>query len=446
MCASVAIALARHCGGASSCRACAAFVARRPVWWTAMAAERAKSRPRSERMRSRSVAFPTNRPQREEQVDAEGDAGFNWGKEGRVGVYTANFGDVMGNDTGRLGLTALAGVSAAILCGQETSNEFLALAAQNDRICSDARFACSRSLGGDGLVVAGRQSLCSGIRTHADFSGSRGSERERSSQLFVTVLFRTGLAGRGSVGVGNVHLHRDLAKRARTSGSANWRAWCVQLADAIRQTECRVIAGDLNMALFKFSESMAEFGGLLVQLVAHHREVTPTTALAGLDGRSLLASMRFDSCGIWLVGGVFQVHSLSVDTQCVMAAMHPALLQAHGREQFKQYTRGYPLKSYMKPSDDDCSYHRACETPSDHALDQVLACWRAHSMEMVKPNLWQWEMNPHFDDAGPWFHCANCLPKTGEQMEAQPIFGVFRGGVNSSAEVSASASSKGHGT
>ena len=70
---------------------------------------------------------------------------FIWGKEGRVGVYTANFGDIMGNDTGRLGLTALAGVSAAILCGQETSDEFLALAAQNDRICSDARFASSRS-------------------------------------------------------------------------------------------------------------------------------------------------------------------------------------------------------------------------------------------------------------------------------------------------------------
>ena len=374
-------------------------------------------------MRSRS-AVPRNRPQREEQVDAEGDDGFIWGKEGRIGVYTANFGDVMGNDTGRLGLTALAGVSAAILCGQETSDEFLALAAQNDRICSDARFASSRSSGGDGLVVAGRKSLCSGIRTHADFSGSRGSERERSSQLFVTVLFGTGLAGRGSVGIGNVHLHRDLAKRAR-SGSANWKAWCIQLAEAIRETNCRVIVGDMNMALFKVSESLAEFGGLLVQLVAHHREINPTTALAGLDARGLLASMRFDSCGIWLVGGVFHVSTLSVDTQCVMAAMHPALLHTSGREQFKQYTRGYALKSYMKPSDDDCSYHRACELPSDHAVDLVLACWRAHSMEMVKPNVWQWEMNPPLDTADPWVHCANCLPKTGEQMEAQPIFGMF---------------------
>jgi len=157
----------------------------------------------------------------------------------------------------------------------------------------------------------------------------------------------------------------------------------------------------------------------LVQLVAHHREVTPTSALAGLDGRGLLASMRFDSCGIWLVGGVFHVSSLSVDTQCVMAAMHPALLHMRGRGEFRQYTRGYQLKSYMKPSDDDCSYHRAREVPSDHALDLVLACWRAHSMELVRPNVWQWEMNPSLDAADPWVHCANCLPKTGEQMEAK---------------------------
>lgn len=154
-----------------------------------------------------------------------------------------------------------------------------------------------------------------------------------------------------------------------------------------------------------------------MQLVAHHREIAMTTALAGYDERGLLASMRFDSCGIWLVGGVFRVRTLSVDFQCIAGAMHLALLHL-AKDKFKQYTRGYPLTAYAKPSEADFSYHRAREVPSSQAVDQVLACWRFHQMEPVQANLWQWQMHPSEHASEEWVHCANCLPTTGEQMEA----------------------------
>lgn len=370
---------------------------------------------RVDRQRWRSEALPEHRVHRHLLQAPDGDA-TEWGKAGRIGVYTANFGDVMGHDSGRLGITALAGVSAAILCLQEASEELWTYMANQGRLCSPARFTVDRGAGGDGLLIAGRSALVSDVLCHEELSGSRGSAKERSSQLICTLRFKTGLAGRGSVGVANLHLHRDLAKRG--SRSALWQGWCRQLGAALRGGEVRVIAGDLNMGLFLFGESMAEFAGLLVQLVASHREVAMTSALAGLDDRGLRKQMRFDSCGIWLVGGVYKVRTLSVDLQCLSGAIHPALLHVKDRTKFKHFQRGYPWESYMRPAEEDSWLHHAGELPAEESIDLILGAWAQHRMEPLGAKMFKWELDLRETSHEQWVHCADCLPKSGEQFEA----------------------------
>lgn len=343
--------------------------------------------------------------------DAPGTA---WGKDGRIGVLTANVGDVLGTGTGQYGLTALAGVSAALLCMQEASPEGIRILREKGRLVSDERYAVKRTDRGDGLVVAGRESLVSDIITHHDCSGSRGSDAERSSQLVVTARFKTGLAGRGSIGLCNLHVHRNLAKRG--TASPNWKAWCRQLGTALREGQVRVITGDLNMALFILGESMAEHCNLLVQLVASHKEMGSTTALAGFDARALRQQLRFDSCGVWIVGGIFRVRQLSTAYQCVMGAMHPAMLHAE-RGVFKKFNRGYGLSAYMKPSAADKSYHRACEVPGEEDIDKVLKLWDAHEIQQLGHNAYRWSLELGYFEAERWAECARMLPKGGEMMQ-----------------------------
>ena len=149
------------------------------------------------------------------------------------------------------------------------------------------------------------------------------------------------------------------------------------------------------MALYMLSPSMAEYCGLLVQLVSHHVELDPCTALAGSDERRLRRQMRHDSMGIWLVGGVWRVRELSVNTQALWGAQHPALMTAKdGR--FAAYTRGFEYSAYSGAYRQSSVHHRAVVVPEDEIVDQVIALWDFHEMRSVDRTHWRWALGESF--------------------------------------------------
>jgi hypothetical protein len=173
------------------------------------------------------------------------------------------------------------------------------------------------------------------------------------------------------------------------------------------------------MSLYVFGESMAQFCGLMVHLVAHHRELTPCSALTALSEDGVRAATRHDSCGVWIVGGIYQVLQLSTGTRAIYGSMHPALMtESGGTGRFKAFTRGFPMGSYKKPSEADTSYHRACEVPSDTDLVKVMHLWAAHELVRVQDGQYRWDMDLPATTDERWEAVAVCLPKTGEALQA----------------------------
>ena len=347
-----------------------------------------------------------------------GEEAQDWGKAGRIGIYTANFGDVGTGGPASGAGTALADLSCVAVCVQEVSPAIIECFKQRGRHLSDLRFARPRQEQGDGLLVASNQNLVTELILHSEVSGPVGIEGERSAQLFVTARFAAGLAGRGDVTVGNFHLHRETAKRGMPS--VQFQQWARQLGRAILSTGTRVLVGDANMALYVVGEALAQFGGVLAQLVAHHREITPCTALAGMDSRGLLRSVHHDSCGIWIVGGVHTVKSVSLGSRCIWGAMHPALLHERTRTpQFKMLTRGYKMDSYKMPPEGSELHRRMRNVPDAETLTKVMALWAEHKMDPCSTSrTWSWTVDVETLAAQAWVSVANCLPKTGEAMEA----------------------------
>ena len=377
--------------------------------------DRSRSRPRVERMRSRSSA-PTVLGRVQRSTEADGEEVQDWGKAGRIGIYTANFGALGSSGCGSDAVTALADLSCVAIAVQEASPAIITSFQQRGRHLSDLRFARPRTEGGDGLLVASSQFLVSELITHAEHSGASGQTGEFSAQLFVTARFTAGLAGRGDVTVGNFHLHRETAKRGLASIS--FQQWARQMARAILQTGTRVLVGDANMALYVVGEALAQYGGVLAQLVAHHRELSPSTALKCMDDRGLLSSVHHDSCGIWIVGGVHTVKSVSFASQCVWGAMHPALLRERRDGMFKMLTRGYKIGSYKMPPLQAALYQRARAVPDADTVTKVMALWSEHEMQLSSTRAWSWSVDMESLSSQAWVSVANCLPKTGEQMEA----------------------------
>lgn len=355
-----------------------------------------------------------------------GEEAQDWGKAGRIGIYTANFGDVGTTGSASGAGTALADLSCVAVCVQEVSPAIIDCFRKRGRHLSDLRFARTRQEGGDGLLVASNQNLVAELITHAEVSGPVGVAGALSAQLFVTARFAAGLAGRGDVTVGNFHLHRETAKRG--IGSVEFQQWARQLGRAIMITGTRVLVGDANMGLYVVGEALAQYGGgVLAQLVAHHRELTPCTALAGMDDRGLLRNVHHDSCGIWIVGGVHTVKSLSLGSRCIWGAMHPALLHESRQGGFKVLTRGYKYDSYKMPPENSELFRRMRDVPDAETLTKVLALWGEHKMDPLSaPKTWSWSLDVETLTAQAWVSVANCLPKTGEAMEVvgSPAFGL----------------------
>jgi hypothetical protein len=171
------------------------------------------------------------------------------------------------------------------------------------------------------------------------------------------------------------------------------------------------------MMLFSLAEVLADECDLLVVLVAFHRELGASTVLPALDSRGLAQALRYDSCGVWVIGGVKVVKVLSMATEFEMAAMHPAMLEvAQGR--FKRYTRGYELKSYVAPERETEAYRRARGVPDEDLVKRLLAIWAMHDVRADAPSRFAWDLNRQVQAGEFWHEVAECLPLRGEKLEA----------------------------
>jgi hypothetical protein len=187
-------------------------------------------------------------------------------------------------------------------------------------------------------------------------------------KVFATAEFKWGLGGLGSITLASLHCHRDTAKKGMNS--PEWKKWVEQLAEAIRSTGARILAGDLNMGLLALAPSLRA-RGLLCELVCSHREICTVEPVHLLAPDGLTQSMRYDSCGIWVVGGVVHVKRLTVDSQCLAGALHPAFLELVSGE-LKKMVRGYPLVSYVTSGIGDEELRRAREEPSTRCREKVV--------------------------------------------------------------------------
>ena len=171
-----------------------------------------------------------------------------------------------------------------------------------------------------------------------------------------------------------------------------------------------VLPGDANMLMFTLAEGLARESNLLVTLVAFHRELTSSTTIPAMDARGLDAAMRFDSCGIWIIGGVSLVKVLSMATELEMAGLHPAMLEvSQGR--FKKYTRGYPRKSYLMPAESCEAYRRACEVPDDQLLKRLLSLWSCPAVIERSESKFSWQLDRK-GQAGDFWQAFSYTPLT----------------------------------
>ena len=251
-------------------------------------------------------------------------------------------------------------------------------------------------------------------------AGSQGSTAERSHHLFATAVFKWGVAGVGQIGIGNFHMHRDLA--GRSPSSPNLKAWCRQFGAGLRACGSRVVCGDANKAIFILAGLLRDECGLLVEMVAHHSELAINEPVDMLCSRGLRSALRRDTMGIWMVGGVMWVRSLTLDSQCLAGAMHPAFLERDSGR-FKCFQRGFATSTFALPSGDDSpECLRAREVPYEIACRQVARLWQAHDLRPVgqcsQARQFQWRMDPAAAAADEWVQVATALPKPGEEWQA----------------------------
>lgn len=142
--------------------------------------------------------------------------------------------------------------------------------------------------------MAGRSSICQSIDTHDAVSGSFGPTDQRSSILACTVRLRWVVNGLQDVGVVNVHIHRVTAKRGENS--SGWQAMLAAIEAAMTACDCRVLAGDANMALFLVAAGLRA-RGWEIRLAANHREVAVTKPVDLLTEQGRRSSLLYDSLG-----------------------------------------------------------------------------------------------------------------------------------------------------
>ena len=115
------------------------------------------------------------------------------------------------------------------------------------------------------------------------------------------------------------------------------------------------------------------------------------------------------------------VKCLSVNSQCLAGALHPALME-YEAGRFVAFTRGYAYRSYTSPPRGSALDLRAREVPDQDILQRVALLWREHDMRPLagRGRAWIWAMDAMAASSEMWQAVASALFKRGEQWQAIP--------------------------
>ncbi len=200
------------------------------------------------------------------------------GRNERLGIYTANFGN-QGGGYNEAVAKALDTLPAQVIVLQEAQPAVIE--ALEAKWC--VSYTQDDSLP---LMVAAKKSTVASIEQLDNHYTKKlpinfpepatALQSKFSRQLFVKLNFSKPIAGADSLVICNIHIHSQFAHK--TEKSPQMKAYVAQLADALRASGARVMCGDANMALFSVTDMLRdrlrETGG--IDLVAHHRELTAT--------------------------------------------------------------------------------------------------------------------------------------------------------------------------
>ena len=335
-----------------------------------------------------------------------------WGKKGRIGIYSANFGDIRRVDFNESAVTALSTVSSMLVAVQEATPELRLKMQEAGWLVTDAKYAVGKQAHGEGMLVCGWQGPVDGLQVSEMHSGRRGPDNMPCSQMFVKATFRFGVAGRGEFVLGNIHIHREVAKR--DDNSPVWQNYVEQLANSIRACDANALVGDANMGLFRLAADL-ERHNIQATLVANHAELTLRAPIDIMDSRKVREALLYDSCGIWILTPLVSCKRLTLDTQCILGALHPSFLERHNQDKLKAYNRGFPIESYVGAS---AAQLRTRQVPSEESLTTVLKLWDFHEVKVVKHNSkWLWSLDLQDRTSESWRLAAEWVPKEGEKRQ-----------------------------
>ena len=339
--------------------------------------------------------------------DTDSDAG-EWGRAGRLGIYVCNLGELCSGPWTSAAAAALVRCKAQVLAVQECTDAAADHLRNAGWLLSDAAYiGAGRKVRAPCLLVAARPSDVREVETMTRHSGHFGTDSELSYHIFARLKFRWGVSGMKDLALGNFHLHRDTAKRGPNSDMV--KQWAARLSHAIDASQARVLVGDANMGLYMLRDLFGRCGVELT-LVASHREIAVTRPVMLMTPEGRCASLNYDSLGVWAVGPLRGASVLTLDSKCLLGALHPALLEEH-RGRYKTIVRGFPLVSYKHSEG-------ARETPTEECAAAVLRLWDAHeataSSRLPAARVWTLDygrvqdraMADIWDGAKPWvFQC-----------------------------------------
>ena len=314
---------------------------------------------------------------------------------GRIMLYCANFGCVATHSVwGAAAMRSLQSIPGHILIGQEMDRRMHDALHEGGWHLTDPAFAPAgpRTRTTAQMLVAMWPTHCESMRTLQPQSCSlftSAGEGRSTHILAANIKFRWSMAGFNDLAVVNFHLHRDVAAAPHGPYA---RQFVRALVDSIRASGARILGGDANKAVFVISDMLAA-QGIEAFLVAQHAEIDPLQPLRTLSDQTVAESVRFDSCGIWIIGPRFVCKPLTWDTRVVLAAMHAYYLEEEDQWRkgpgpsrqrgYRRQGRGFPMATYCGDV--------AVPTLSPLTLDAVMRVWAAHEVQTLsdKADVWR---------------------------------------------------------
>ena len=302
---------------------------------------------------------------------------------GRLMIYSANFGTIAGNAVwGPAGMRSLQSIPGHILLGQEMDREMWMTLHNGGWQLTDPAYAPagSRTRYTPQMLVAMWPTHCKRIDTLYKPSFSLFAAEEKSTHcLFARVEFRWLMAGFPDLAVGSFHLHRN----ATGMKSPHFKEFVKKLAEGIRASGARVIGGDANKALFFISPALREHG-IEATLMCQHIELDPTKQLYTDSEAKLQASVRYDTCGIWLLGPHGVCKPLSGETRLILGAMHAFYLERTDKGQrYNIVPRGFPAETFGR--DEPLAIDEV-----HRVLTAILRIWQAHEVQKLSNKVEVW--------------------------------------------------------